>query len=149
MVNKSTTMYALVNEATLGCIGGLWSKTIEIRRLAHRGGGRILIHAAGVSDPRDEAWKHVTPDLKRLVQLKGGIIGAAELTDCRQYADLPSFVADQSAHLNEPSWFAPPHLFGFVFTKPEIRPFVRFPGWFRFFKVDWPHDLQLCATAPR
>jgi hypothetical protein len=113
-------------------------KVIEVRRWPTARRGRILIHAARVPDKRAEAWKHVADPLLPLAQLQGGIIGAVELTECRRYADLATFLVDQPAHYNEASWFEPPVLYGFAFARPEILPFQKYPGWFRFFQVDMP-----------
>ncbi|MBI1832364.1 MAG: ASCH domain-containing protein [Planctomycetes bacterium] len=117
-------------------VGGL--KTIEVRRWPTGRRGRILIHAARVPDDRPEAWRHVPAELHALTALRGGIIGAVELAECRSYRDLSGFLADQEAHLNEADWFEPPLLYGFRFAQPEILPFQKFPGWFRFFKVPLP-----------
>jgi hypothetical protein len=110
-------------------------KTIEIRRWPTARRGRILIHAARVPDGRPEAWRHLPADLLPVARLQGGIIGSVELTECLSYRDLSAFLTDQAAHRNEPDWFEPPLLYGFRFTKPEILPFRKYPGWFRFFKV--------------
>ena len=67
--------------------------------------GRVLIHAARVPDDRAEAWRQVPPDVEAIAQLQGGIIGAAELTECRRYGDLKTFMVDQAAHYNEAGWF--------------------------------------------
>lgn len=123
------------------------SKTIEIRRWPTARRGRILIHAARIADARSEAWNHVPADLESIANLQGGIIGSVDLTECRRYDALTAFVTDQAKHLNEPNWFAPPLLYGFVFANPQVLPFTSFPGWFRFFKVDWPHDLQYKPDA--
>lgn len=123
-------------------------KTIEVRRWSTARRGRVLIHAAGVPDSRPEGWKLVSPDLIQLAQLGGGILGAAELTACKHYADAPVFQADQPLHRNEPSWFEPAGLYGFVFAHPEILPFRKVPGWLRFFTVDAPTDLPHQRTAP-
>jgi hypothetical protein len=110
-------------------------KTIEVRRWPTARRGRILIHAARVPDERPEAWQHVPVELAKLAQLRGGIVGSVELTDCLSYRDLAAFLADQKSHCNEASWFEPPLLYGFQFAKPEIVTFRKYPGWFRFFKV--------------
>jgi hypothetical protein len=110
-------------------------KTIEVRRWPTARRGRILVHAARVPDARDDAWKHVTPELLDLAQLRSGILGAVELTGCVVYKDLGAFVGEQALHLNEPSWFEPPLLYGFKFERPEVLPFYAYPGWFRFFSI--------------
>ena len=132
---ESSPEYALSLKQPWAALVVQGLKTIEIRSWPTARRGRILIHAARVPDDRAEAQRHVTPALKDLVQLQAGIIGSVELTDCVRYADLATFMADQAAHYNEESWFAPPLLYGFKFTSPQILPFQKYPGWFRFFKI--------------
>ncbi len=110
-------------------------KTIEVRRWATAQRGRILIHAARVSDPRTEAWRHVPPELTDVAKLTGGIIGVGELFGCKAYPTLDQFVAEQALHLNEAAWFEP-KLYGFQFRSLSLLPFRRYPGWLRFFPVD-------------
>jgi hypothetical protein len=111
-------------------------KSIEVRNWPTARRGRILIHAAGASDPRPEAWVHVTtPELRATTELLGGIIGAAELTDCIAYRTPEAFAVDQPRHLNELEWFKPPVLYGFTFEAMAVTPFRRLPGWMRFFPV--------------
>lgn len=111
-------------------------KSIEVRRWPTVRRGRILIHAARVADSRAEAWKHVPESLRAFTDLRGGIIGAVELTQCLTYRNLDEFVRDQARHLNDASWFELPQLFGLVFEGPQLLPFRKYPGWFRFFKVE-------------
>ena len=110
-------------------------KTVEVRNWPTARRGRVLIHAARVSDLRPEVWRHVPEPLRELAQLTGGIIGEAELCDCVTYRSVEEFTADQLQHLNDPTWFAPPRLYGFVFARARAVPFRRFPGWMRFFAV--------------
>ena len=124
-------------------VGGL--KTVEVRRWPTARRGRVLIHAARIPDERDDAWKHVPEHLHALAQLQGGVIGAAELKDCKKYADLATFLRDQKLHLNEAHWFAPPLLYGFAFAKPEVVPFQRYKGWFKFFRVQQRAPLALAS----
>ena len=135
MPRELSPVYALSLKQPWAALVVQGLKTIEVRRWQTVRRGRILIHAARVPDKRDQAWKHVTPNLFSLAQLQGGIIGSVELTDCVRYPDLPKFLADQPAHYNEPNWYEPPLMFGFKFAKAEILPFQRYPGWFRFFKI--------------
>jgi hypothetical protein len=114
-------------------------KTIEIRSWATRQRGRILIHAARVPDERPEGWRLVPPELAEAVMLRGGIIGAGDLNACIAYRTPQGFAADQACHLNEPSWFEPPRLYGFVFKNLTVLPFRRYPGQTRFFQVE-PED---------
>jgi hypothetical protein len=111
-------------------------KTVEVRNWPTARRGRVLIHTARVTDLRPEAWRHVPEALRELAQLTGGIIGEAELLDCVTYRTVEEFTADQLRHLNDPAWFAPPRLYGFVFAGACALPFRRFPGWMRFFAVE-------------
>jgi hypothetical protein len=132
---KPPTLYALSLKqpwATL-LVHGL--KTIEIRRWPTARRGRILIHAAKVSDQRREAWARLPTELRREAELVGGIIGVGDLTDCRTYRAIETFTADQRQHLNEPAWFKGPVLYGFVFADLHQQPFRPYPGWMRFFPV--------------
>jgi uncharacterized protein (UPF0264 family) len=115
-------------------------KTIEVRswRTARR--GRVLIHAARIPAERPEAWSRVPPALQEAARQVGGILGAAELIECRAYRSLEAFCADRARHLNEPSWFRPPLLYGFTFANPRVLPFVACSGQTRFF--------PLAAEAP-
>jgi hypothetical protein len=110
-------------------------KTIEVRRWPTARRERILIHAARVPDERPEAWAHVPPELLAEARQVGGILGAGDLTGCLAYRGLTEFAADQARHLNEPSWFEGPVLYGFVFANLTVLPFRRYPGWMRFFTV--------------
>ena len=105
-------------------------------------GGRILIHAAGVPDKRAEARVHISDEVRDLAELRGGIIGSVDLTECLRYHDLPTFLADQARHFNEATWFEPPVLYGFTFAEPRVLPFQKYPGWFRFFKVQLPESAN-------
>src|SRR5947208_599784 len=75
-------------------------KTIEIRSWRTRWRGRIYIHAGRLADERPEAWGHVVPELQPLAQLRGGLIGAVEVTDCITYPSSERFVDDRALHLN-------------------------------------------------
>src|SRR5262249_22443335 len=98
----SPTVYALsLQQPWAGLlVSGHKSAAVRAWRTARR--GRILIHAARVSDPRPEAWAWVSPDLADAARLVGGIVGAAELTGCRAYRTLAEFAADGHLHLNDP-----------------------------------------------
>jgi hypothetical protein len=113
-------------------------KTIEIRKWSTQRRGPILIHASRTVDDRAEAWQHVSDDIKPTAELLGGIIGVANLMDCRMYRTLRGFAEDQAKHLNEPEWFENPPLYGFRFAKPRVLPFFTCPGWFRMFEVELP-----------
>jgi ASCH domain len=111
-------------------------KSIEIRRWPTARRGRILIHASSVVDDRPEGWRKVPQEAKTFAEFRGGIIGSVELTDCVRYENLQAFLADQAKHHNEADWFQPPVLYGFAFADPTPLPFQKYPGWFRFFKVE-------------
>jgi hypothetical protein len=109
-------------------------KTIEVRAWATRLRGPVLIHAARVPDPRPEAWNLVPPEVREAAGLVGGLVGSGVLLECRSYQRPENFVADQPLHLNDLRWFRS-GLFGFVFGELRPMPFVRLPGWMRFFEV--------------
>ena len=123
-------------------------KTIEVRRWPTARRGRVLIHAARIPDPRSQAWSLVPAKLRKDAELVGGIIGAADLTDCLAYRDLQGFAADQKWHLNDPEWFEPPVLYGFRFANMAPAPFRAFPGWMRFFPVAEKYLHQHRKTKP-
>jgi uncharacterized protein (UPF0264 family) len=123
-------------------------KTVEVRSWRTSRRGRVLIHAARIPDERAEAWKHVSADLEQAARHRGGIIGAAELVDCRPYRSLEAFCADCHHHLNEPGWFRPPLLYGFTFANPAALPFRACHGQTRFFHVEAvEHDAPRIARA--
>ncbi len=115
-------------------------KVIEVRRWPTARRGRILIHAARVSDPRPEVWRRVPADLERAARVVGGIIGVGDLLDCRTYTDRETFAADAELHWNEADWFEGPRMYGFVFANLNVLPFRRLPGWMRFFPVPAPEE---------
>jgi uncharacterized protein (UPF0264 family) len=110
-------------------------KTVEIRKWATARRGRVLIHAARVPDRRPEAWAGLPPELGEAARLVGGIVGAADLTDCQPYRTLSQFTADRARHWNEPAWFEPPVMYGFTFANATPLPYQRCPGNVRFFPV--------------
>lgn len=111
-------------------------KRVEIRRWRAYRTGPILIHAAGQPDRRIEAWAKVPPHLLPSTELRGGIIGSARLVGVRDYHHFEDFARDISLHLNEPSWFERPPLFGFEFAEPLVLPFRPYSGWVRFFRIE-------------
>jgi hypothetical protein len=111
-------------------------KTVEVRRWPTARRGPILIHAARVPDHRPEAWEKVPLELHAAARLLGGIVGEGELTGCVQYTTEEDFASDQERHLNDPSWFEAPKLYGFAFAALKSRPFRAYPGWVRFFAVE-------------
>jgi hypothetical protein len=114
-------------------------KTIEVRRWSTPRRGWVLVHAARIPDSRAEGWSRVTDDLRAACSQVGGIIGAAELTDCRSYCNRGDFEADAERHLNAPSWYED-SLYGFVFTNTTPLPFRPLSGWMRFFRVSEVSD---------
>jgi hypothetical protein len=110
-------------------------KSIEVRRWPTNRRGRILIHAARIPDERPEGWRRLPDHLRESAEYLGGIMGAANITDCQVYRSLADFLLDDAKHLNEPGWFEPAGLYGFTFANPEVLPFRKYPGWMRFFPV--------------
>jgi hypothetical protein len=122
-------------------------KTIEIRQWPTARRGRILIHAARQSDSRQTAWWVVPEDLQTAANLRGGIVGTAKLSDCVSYEGRAAFVADAKRHLNDPRWFRPPLMYGFVFSDARPLPFRSCRGWFRFFQVSAKSAISLAAAS--
>jgi hypothetical protein len=111
-------------------------KLVEVRTWTARRRGRVLIHAGKVPDDRPEAWAHVaTSELRAAADLRGGLVGEAELVGCRCYKTAEAFAADADVHLNAPGWFAPPRLYGFEFRAARPVPFRPYTGWTMFFRV--------------
>ena len=130
-----SALYALSIKQPWAALLALGRKTVEVRSWRTHIRGKILIHAARVADPRPEAWKWVTDEVLPLTRLAGGVIGEAELIDCIAYPESTRFESDALRHLNEPTWFQPRGLFGFVFDRACVRSFHPYPGNVRFFTV--------------
>jgi hypothetical protein len=113
-------------------------KTIEIRSWPTFFRGRVLIHSGRIPDKRPEVLALVPEELRELASLNGGIVGAGTLKACKAYRNRSAFVRDKKAHWNDPSWFAPAGMFGFVFTKLEVLPFHPCKGNLRIFAIDIP-----------
>ncbi len=128
-------MYALSLKQPWAALLASGRKTIEVRKWPTARRGRILIHAARVSDDRPEAWALVPEELRAAAQLTGGIVGAGDLTGCVAYRSVETFTADQARHLNRPEWFLAPVLYGFHFANLTVLPFRSCSGWMRFFEV--------------
>jgi hypothetical protein len=111
-------------------------KSIEIRRWRTPYTGRLLIHAARGRDERDEAWAHLPEHLQDHATLGGGIVGYGTLSSCKVYRTQVEFDADHDKHRNEPVWFEPRGLYGFVFEDLQVVPFEPVPGFFRIFEVE-------------
>jgi hypothetical protein len=135
-VEMVATQYALSVKQPWAALLVHGRKTVEVRRWPTTRRGRVLIHAARVPDERPEAWAHVPPELLETAQLFGGILGAGEITDCLTYRTVETFQRDQARHLNDPSWFQPPLLYGFAFANLRVLPFRPYSGWMRFFPVE-------------
>jgi len=130
-----STTYALSLKQPWAALLVHGRKSVEVRNWPTPRRGRVLIHAARVSDPRPAAWAHVSPELLAAARLVGGIVGAADLTGCVAYRSAEAFAADRHLHLNDPTWYRPPVLYGFTFANMVEVPFRRLPGWMRFFPV--------------
>jgi hypothetical protein len=133
MADKTTYALSLKQPWAALLVHGL--KTVEVRRWPTARRGRVLIHAAKVSDERPEAWAHVPRELHEAARLVGGIVGAGELTGCVPYRSAQAFSEDQPRHLNDPAWYRGGVLYGFTFTHLTPLPFRPLPGWMRFFPV--------------
>lgn len=131
-----TRAYALSVKQPWAALLAHGLKTVEVRRWPTARRGPVLIHAARVPDPRQEAWAHVPDALRATAAQLGGIIGRGELVECRAYRTAAEFTADCGRHLNDPSWFQPPVLYGFRFEQLWVVPFQPCPGWMRFFRVE-------------
>jgi hypothetical protein len=134
-------IYALSLKQPWAALLAYGRKTIEVRSWPTTKRGRILIHAARVSDSRAEAWKHIPKELDLAARQVGGIIGAADLTSCIRYRSQAAFNKDQPLHLNEPEWFAA-NLYGFMFANAVVLPFRRYSGWMRFFPVEEEASIE-------
>jgi hypothetical protein len=128
--------YALSIKQPWAALLATGHKTIEVRRWITQLRGRILIHAARIPDERAGVGDDLPDDARELVKQVGGIIGSGELTGCIRYTSAEQFALDRKLHWNDPAWFQPPCLYGFVFTRLKIEPFRRLRGQTRFFTVD-------------
>ena len=111
-------------------------KTMRWRGAGER--GRILIHAARVPDERPAGVALVPPELLAEARRGGGILGQGDLLELLSYRTAEEFAADRKKHLNDPSWFQKPVMYGFVFANLSTLSFREYPGWMRFFPVDLP-----------
>ena len=113
-------------------------KDIENRDWPTRVRGRILIHASKwwvnehiareryqAQDMALDAGVHIPlPDLDRMCECRGCIVGSVEIVDCVAHSDSPWFVGDYGFVLRNP----------LIFAKP-----IPFKGALGFFSV--PDDL--------
>jgi ASCH domain len=113
-------------------------KTIEIRKWPTAIRGRVFIHAGRIPDRHPEAWALISDELRPLTEFRGGVIGTADLNGCVIYRTQAKFADDVAKHCNQPSWFTPPHLYGFVFGGAAVLPFFPCKGNVRFFTVAVP-----------
>jgi ASCH domain len=113
-------------------------KSIEVRRWATSIRGLVYIHAARTPDHRSGVWSAVTDDLRAITALRGGVIGAADLTGCTVYRTPAEFASDAPRHGNDPAWFRPPCMYGFTFRAGFPVSFVPCRGSVRFFRVEIP-----------
>ncbi len=136
--------YALSLKQPWAALVALGLKTIEVRNWPTERRGLVLIHASRQTDARPRGWRALDglDAARRLAELHGGIIGAAELQECRSYRSRTAFARDGPRHLNHPTWFQPPGLYGFVFANARVLPFRALPGWVRFFPVDWRSERE-------
>ncbi|MFO0842997.1 MAG: ASCH domain-containing protein [Gemmataceae bacterium] len=111
-------------------------KTVEVRRWTTSHRGQLLIHAARVPDDRPEAWACVPDGLREAARQEGGVVGVGTLESVKAYRAAEAFAADRPLHLNEPAWFEPRGLFGFVFTGLHPLPYHQVPGYVRVFRVE-------------
>jgi hypothetical protein len=112
-------------------------KTVEVRTWSTRTRGPVLLHAAKTIDDRPDGWALVTtPELKALAAVRGGLIGAADLTACVRYGTADAFARATEAHRNNPDWFKPGGVYGFVFQNPRPIAYHACPGRTLFFTVE-------------
>ena len=111
-------------------------KTVEVRRWQTAYRGLVLIHAARIPDPREQAWSHVPADLLEQTRHAGGIVGVGTLSAIEVYRTPDEFACETAQHLNDPSWFEPGGLFGFSFVDLRPTPFRRLTGQVRLFHCE-------------
>jgi len=132
------TNYALSIKQPWAALVVAGIKTIEIRKWATSIRGRIFVHAAIVPDKRPEGWAKVPEELRPLAETVGGVIGEVDLLSCIGYRTPAKFTLDAKKHLNDPSWFEAPQMYGFQFGSPALVEFIPWKGNVRFFTVDVP-----------
>ena len=111
-------------------------KTVEVRRWPASLRGRIYIHAGRIADSRPEGWGTLPASLKSATELRGGLLGTIELTECIAYRTAAAFNRDWEAHRNDPTWYRPPVLYGFRLREPRVIAFRSLPGQVKFFRVE-------------
>ena len=73
--------------------------------------------------------------MKELAALRGGIIGVANLSSCVRYRTADAFARTTDEHRNNPDWFKPGGLYGFVFQNLRPIAYHPYPGQTMFFTV--------------
>ncbi len=111
-------------------------KTIEIRSWSSKRTGPIYIHAGREPDRRDDAWRFVPKSLMEFTELRGGIVGRANLIECIRYEEVDHFARDVRKHFNNPDWFTPPRLFGLVMSNAKACRFTPCKGDLYFFPFE-------------
>jgi ASCH domain len=110
-------------------------KTVEVRKWATTVRGPVYIHAASAADHRPDGWAQLPAELLSLSDLRGGLLGTADLYGCVEYPTAAAFALDGPKHLNSLTWFERPRLYGFRFRHARPVPFARCRGSVRFFTV--------------
>ena len=131
----TSPVYALSLRQPWAALLATGLKTVEVRHWPTACRGHVLIHAARRGDPRPQPWTRVTAAIRALAELRGGIIGEGDLVGCLSYDDAERFAGDRDRHLNDPSWFEPPILYGFSFRSLRVVAFRALAGNTRFFRV--------------
>ena len=77
--------------------------------------------------------------MRECAELRGGLLGKAELVRCRSYRSPEEFLRDLSLHWNPPEWYEPPVMHGFEFAHAQRIDFEAVRGDLYFFEVDKEH----------
>lgn len=133
-----TTFYALSIRQPWAALVVHGIKTIEVRSWRTHRRGTILIHAGLALDLRRPGWLALPDFAAETAQLRGGIIGIANLGDCLTYDSRRQFAKDRHRHLNPPGWFQSTGTFGLQLLDARPLPFLPHRGLVRFFGVPWP-----------
>ena len=110
-------------------------KPVENRSWKAKHRGPLLIHAAKQWDKAGAEWilnnfPHLKDDVEKAKELRGGIIGAVNMTDCVSSHPSPWYAGE---------W-------AFVFEDPTVLEFTPFPGQLSFFEIPnygpWPQAAK-------
>jgi hypothetical protein len=126
-------------------------KTVEVRSWVTGRRGPILIHASKSPEANPAAWAWITtPALMQAAGLVGGIIGTAEIAECRSYTTAAEYEQDAARHRTPPGHFRPPRLYGFVLAHARPLPFLPWVGNTNFFSVTMalPPQPRPAAAVP-